>query len=252
MFIWVINQLNLSSISPFQLFQLHVGSFNKTETILKGINYIYSSCLLSLFTLQLKQAQDPPGSSTERSVWRGLSSTLPSILNQNLDVVVPEERRKKKKRKKRERFQRSAETCTNLLQCRKRYIYWLVDGQRLFGSISQFLLQFGLSPSETEIRGLTRYRTRDQSNFLQVSCLPAVLLVLGVQPIGLLSLLCHPPRHQLLVVLRGFPQFLLQGREGDLQGIILVLQGLIRPLQVLQNTGESNWVWRSPSLCLMY
>lgn len=67
----------------------------------------------------------------------------------------------------------------------------------------------------------------------QPPCLPAVLLVLGVEPVGLLSLLGHPARHQLLVVLGGLPQLLLQGGEGDLQGVVLVLQRLVRPLQVL-------------------
>lgn len=71
------------------------------------------------------------------------------------------------------------------------------------------------------------------SSRLQPPCLPAVLLVLGVEPVGLLSLLGHPARHQLLVVLGGLPQLLLQGGEGDLQGVVLVLQRLVRPLQVL-------------------
>lgn len=69
---------------------------------------------------------------------------------------------------------------------------------------------------------------------------PAVLLVLGVQLVGLLRLLSHPPRNQLLVVLRGLPQLLLQGRESDLQGVILVLQRLVRPLQVLQKTTQEK------------
>lgn len=69
---------------------------------------------------------------------------------------------------------------------------------------------------------------------------PAVLLILCIQLVGLLSLLGHPPGHQLLVVLCGFPQFLLQSREGDLQGVILVLQGLVCPLQVLQGHRESS------------
>lgn len=70
--------------------------------------------------------------------------------------------------------------------------------------------------------------------------LPAVLLVLSVQLVGLLRLLGHPARHQLLVVLRGLPQLLLQSREGYLQGIVLVLQGLVRPLQVLQGTQDQS------------
>lgn len=71
------------------------------------------------------------------------------------------------------------------------------------------------------------------SSRLQPPCLPAVLLVLGVEPVGLLSLLGHPARHQLLVVLGGLSQLLLQGGEGDLQGVVLILQRLVRPLQVL-------------------
>ncbi len=70
--------------------------------------------------------------------------------------------------------------------------------------------------------------------------LPAILLILGVQLVGLLSLLSHPAGHQLLVVFCGFPQFLLQSREGDLQGVVLILQGLVRPLQVLQGYRKSS------------
>lgn len=68
----------------------------------------------------------------------------------------------------------------------------------------------------------------------ETSGLPAVLLILGVELVCLLGLLGHPAGHQLLVVVSGFPQLLLQSAEGDLQGVILVLQGLVRPLQVLQ------------------
>lgn len=66
------------------------------------------------------------------------------------------------------------------------------------------------------------------------AAVPAVLLVLCIQLVGLLGLFCHPARHQFLVVLRGFPQLLFQGGEGDLQGVVLVLQGLVGLLQVLQ------------------
>lgn len=64
--------------------------------------------------------------------------------------------------------------------------------------------------------------------------LPGVLLVLCIQLVSLLSFLCHPSGHQLLVVLCGLPQLLLQSREGDLECIILILQGLVGPLQVLR------------------
>lgn len=66
---------------------------------------------------------------------------------------------------------------------------------------------------------------------------PGVLLVLSIELVGLQRFLRHPAGHQLLVVLCGLPQFLLQGGEGDLQGIVLVLQRLIGLLQLLQGSG---------------
>lgn len=67
---------------------------------------------------------------------------------------------------------------------------------------------------------------------------PGILLILGIQAIGLLGFLSHPPSNQFLVLFRSLPQFLLQGSEGDLQGIILILQGLVGSFQVLQLTAQ--------------
>lgn len=69
---------------------------------------------------------------------------------------------------------------------------------------------------------------------------PAVFLVLSVQLVGLLRLLSHPAWNQLLVVLRCLPQLLLQRRESDLQGVVLVLQRLVCSFQVLQKTIQED------------
>lgn len=82
--------------------------------------------------------------------------------------------------------------------------------------------------------------------------LPAVLLVLGVQLVGLLCLLSHPARNQLLVVLCGLSKLLLQRRESNLQGVVLVLECLVRPLQVLRSNNAGKywmltWCWHTGS-----
>lgn len=70
--------------------------------------------------------------------------------------------------------------------------------------------------------------------------LPAVLLILCVKLVGLLRLFSHPARNQLLVVFCRLPQLLLQRREGNLQGVVLILQRLVCPLQVLQKTMQKS------------
>lgn len=155
----------------------------------------------------------------------------------------------------------------------------LLNRQRFFGSVSKLLLQFGLSASSKHtnwhwVRGQMTFlmakttvspranpksslNLRSQPPISKMhapakckscpnsqSCgsvdLPAVLLVLSVQLVGLLRLLSHPAWNKLLVVFRRLPQLLLQRREGNLQGVVLILQRLVCPLQVLQKTTQEK------------
>lgn len=62
---------------------------------------------------------------------------------------------------------------------------------------------------------------------------PWILFIFCIQAIGFLCFLCHPTWDQLLVILCCFPQFLLQGIEGNLESIIFIFQCLISSLKIL-------------------